>query len=162
MITEEDFREVLSHFATGVTVVTVTTGEQRHGMTVNAFSAVSLTPPLVQFCADVETLTHDLVAEAAHYGVNILTRKQDELSLRFAGPHHEMDDPFEGIALTTAETGAPLFEDALASLDCSLEASHEAGDHTIYVGRIEEGIVRKPDAPPLTFYKGDYGTVTEE
>lgn len=162
MVTADEFRELLGHFATGVTIVTVNTGDRYHGMTVNAFSSVSLDPPLVQFCADVETQTHDLVADVGHYGVNVLTRSQESLSNRFAGAHHELADPFEDIDLRTGATGAPLFQDALAVFDCSLAASHEAGDHTIYVGRIEEGSVQNPDEPPLTFFTGNYGTITDE
>lgn len=159
MVTGDEFRELLGHFATGVTVVTVDTGEVRHGMTVNAFSSVSLDPPLVQFCADVETLTHDLVAEADHYGVSVLTREQEHLSNRFAGQHHDMEDPFEGITLTTGPTGAPLFEDALATFDCSLSASHEAGDHTIYVGEVQSADVLDEETPALTFFRGRWGSL---
>lgn len=162
MVDPSTYRDLLGHFATGVTVVTVDTGERVHGMTVNSFSSVSLDPPLVQFGADVDTLTHDLVAEAGHYGVNVLRRDQEDLSNRFAGAHHDMTDPFEDIELETGPSGAPLFADALVTFDCTLEASHPAGDHTIYIGRVEAGSFIDADADPLTFYRGDYGTITEE
>lgn len=162
MVDPSTYRDLLGHFATGVTVVTVDAGDRVHGMTVNSFSSVSLDPPLVQFGADVETLTHDLVAEAGHYGVNVLRRDQEHLSNRFAGAHHDMDDPFEDITLETGPSGAPLFADALVTFDCSLEASHAAGDHTIYVGRVASSSFIDEDADPLTFYRGDYGTITGE
>lgn len=162
MAEDDDFRSVLGRFATGVTVVTVGHDDLDYGMTVNAFSSVSLDPPLVQFCADVDTHTHDLVAEADHYAVSILTRDQEWLSNRFAGQQEEMDDPFGDVETFRAETGAPIFEESLAFLDCSLEHSYDGGDHTIYVGRVEEMGVLEGDADPLTFFRGSYGTIASD
>jgi flavin reductase (DIM6/NTAB) family NADH-FMN oxidoreductase RutF len=120
---------------------------------------VSLDPPLVLFCADVDTNCHDLVPEADHYAVNVLAADQEWLSNRFAGEHHEMDEPFHDVPTTHGSTGAPIIEDTLAYIDCSLYDSHEAGDHTIYVGKVEELDTVRSDADPLTFFRGDYGTI---
>jgi flavin reductase (DIM6/NTAB) family NADH-FMN oxidoreductase RutF len=158
----DQYRPVLGRFATGVTVVTVAADDLDYGMTVNAFSSVSLDPPLVQFCADLETRTHDLVADAEHYAVNVLTRDHEHLSNRFAGQQEEMDDPFHDIDVVREATGAPVFDDCLAYIDCSLEHSYDGGDHTIYVGRVEDLGVRNGDADPLTFYQGEYGTIAQE
>lgn len=159
MVSPSEYRNLLSHFATGVTVVTVATEAEDHGMTVNSFASVSLDPPLVLFCADTGTHTHELVPRAGHYAVNVLTADQEWLSTRFAGEHNELDDPFADVDTTRRETGAPIIEDTLAYLDCELHASHEAGDHTIYVGCVVDGGLGRSEAPPLTFYKGEYGTV---
>lgn len=159
MVDGDTFRSVTGHFATGVTVVTVNADGTDHGMTVNSFASVSLEPPYVLFNADVDTNTHEMVAEAGHYAVNILTRDQEPVSDRFAGAHHEMDDPFEDIPTTRKETGAPVFTESLAYIDCSLAASYDGGDHTIYLGEVEEMGLLEADADPLTFYQGQYGTI---
>jgi flavin reductase (DIM6/NTAB) family NADH-FMN oxidoreductase RutF len=159
MVSSDHYRAVLGQFATGVTVITMDTGEKIHGMTANAVSSVSLDPPLVQFCADVDTNCHDLVPEAGHYAVNVLAADQEWLSNRFAGEHHDMSDPFGDVETTTAETGAPIIEDTLAYMDCSLREAHEAGDHTIYVGKVAAMDTVRDGAEPLAFFRGGYGTV---
>lgn len=158
MVDADDFRNVTGQFATGVTVVTVDAGEP-HGMTVNSFASVSLDPPLVLFNADEETNTHDEVADAEHYAVNILSEEQQWISDRFAGDHHDMEDPFEDIPINSAATGAPIIEGSLAYLDCTLADSYPGGDHTIYLGEIEELSLEDATASPLTFFRGQYGSV---
>lgn len=159
MVVLDEFRDVSGHFATGVTVVTLNADGFDHGMTVNSFTTVSLDPPLVLFNADKETNTHDLVSDVGHYGVNILAKSQEQLSNRFAGEHHEMEDPFEDIPYFRSSTGAPIFKDAVAYLDCSLKSKYVEGDHTIYVGQVKELDVQHSDQDPLTFFKGKYGTI---
>lgn len=154
----EIFRQTVGRFATGVTIVTVEAGDRPHGMTVNSFASVSLDPPLVLFSADRETNSHDFIAEADHYAVNILNAEQEWLSNRFAGEHHEMDAPFEDVPTTVAETGAPIIEKTLGYLDCSLEASYDGGDHTIYLGRVESLDVNEAHENPLLFYEAEYRT----
>jgi flavin reductase (DIM6/NTAB) family NADH-FMN oxidoreductase RutF len=158
-ISDTDLRRTVGHFATGVTVVTVETDDGPHGMTVNSFASVSLDPPLVLFSADRDTNTHDYVAEVEHFTVNILTAEQEWLSNRFAGEHHDLDDPFEDVSLSRAETGAPVLEDTLAYVDCSLEYGYDGGDHTIYVGRVEDLAIDETDEAPLLFFKGEYDTI---
>jgi len=159
MVSGDEFRATTGTFATGVTVVTTNDAGDDHGMTVNSFASVSIDPPLVLMSADKETTSHDRIQSADHYAVNVLTADQEWISNRFAGEHHEMDDPFEDIPVVRAETGAPIFEECLAFLDCALWAAYEGGDHTIYVGEVTALDVRRPDADPLTFYRGEYGTV---
>ena len=153
------FRQTVGRFATGVTVVTVEAGDNPHGMTVNSFASVSLDPPLVLFSADRGTTTHDLIAEADHYAVNILSAEQEWLSNRFAGEHHEMDAPFNDVPTKVAETGAPIIEETLGYLDCSLEASYDGGDHTIYLGRVEDLAVNEDQESPLLFFEAEYSTI---
>lgn len=159
MVSEDDLREVSGQFATGVTVVTVDASNEKHGMTVNSFASVSLDPPLVLFNADMDTDSHDLVAETEHYAVNILSKDQEWVSNRFAGEHKEMDDPFEDIDYTTEATGAPILSDSLAYIDCTLWESYDGGDHTIYVGEVQDLEVLNGDEDPLTFFRGDYETI---
>jgi flavin reductase (DIM6/NTAB) family NADH-FMN oxidoreductase RutF len=159
MVDADQFRQVTGNFATGVTVVTMSTDERDHGMTVNSFASVSLDPPLVLFNADRATLSHDLVAEGENFAVNVLTAEQEWLSNRFAGEHHDLEDPFEDVDVRREATGAPIIEDTLCYIDCSLEEAYDGGDHTIYLGRVEEMDVQEADAAPLTFFRGQYGTI---
>jgi 3-hydroxy-9,10-secoandrosta-1,3,5(10)-triene-9,17-dione monooxygenase reductase component len=160
MVEGDTFRQVTGQFATGVTVVTVSGTKTNHGMTVNSFASVSIEPPLVLFNADKGTNTHDLVEETDHYAVNVLTADQQWISDRFAGEHHEMDDPFEDIPTTQKTTGAPVIEDTLAYIDCTVHDAFPGGDHTIYVGHVEDLGIQEDEATPLTFFRGKYGTIS--
>ena len=152
-VTPDEFRDALGRWASGVTIVTSRSGERVHGMTVSAFSSVSLDPPLVLVCADKSSDTCTLIAESGVFAVNILAHGQDALSQRFAAQVDEARR-FEGIAVESAVTGAPLLR-GLASLDCTLVAAHDAGDHVIYIGRVE-ALRHSPDAQPLLYYRGAY------
>lgn len=151
-------REVMGNFATGCTVVTLP-GDPPHGMTANAFSSVSLDPPLCLVCVDHGTTTYERLSEETDaFCVNVLSESQQDLAEHFAGMSELDGDPFDDRPTRTEETGAPIFESSLAYLDCTVDAEHPAGDHTIYVGKIEETEVFHDD-DPLTFFRGQWGTV---
>lgn len=156
----DQLREVMGTFATGVTVVTFSS-EPVHGLTVNALSSLSLEPPLVLICIDHGTNTYELLedSDVDGYCVNILHQEQRHLGEYFAGMTELDESPFESEQTQTRETGAPVFEDSLAYLDCSIESAYPEGDHTIYVGAVETAEVQRPDAAPLTFYQGNWGTI---
>jgi flavin reductase (DIM6/NTAB) family NADH-FMN oxidoreductase RutF len=153
-VAADDFKQALARWATGVSVVTARDGDRIHGMTVSAFSAVSLEPPLVLVCADKASNTHPVIAAGRVFAVNVLARDQADLSTRFASKKDE-DRRFEGVAWEAGETGAPLLAGAIAQLDCRVVAAHEAGDHVIYVGEVHE--VRYASGEPLLYYRGAYG-----
>ncbi|MFC4540332.1 flavin reductase family protein [Halosolutus amylolyticus] len=159
MIDGSSFRETLGSFATGVTVVTMNHDGVDHAMTVNSFTSVSLDPPLVQYNADKGTTSHDFTRKAKNFAVNILAEDQQEISDRFAGAHKEMDDPFEDLATRREETGALVFENTLGYVDCELFESYDGGDHTIYVGEVQSADTNRSGAKPLTFFRGEYGTI---
>jgi len=161
MVDQGEFREVMGQFATGVTVVTLP-GEPPHGITVNAFASLSLEPPLVLVALDHGTEAHQLFVDglADSYCVNILTADQRPLAEHFAGMTDDEADPFVDEPTTTAVTDAPVFTDALAYADCTLHDTAEFGDHTIYIGHAERVETRQPEADPLTFFQGDWGTIT--
>ncbi len=123
-------------------------------MTVSAFTEVSLDPPLVLVCADKGSNTHPLIAEGKVFAVNILARDQDALSNRFASKKDE-DKRFEGLDYDTGATGAPLIADTVASLDCRVVDAHDAGDHVIYIGEVQD--LRVSDSEPLLYLRGAYG-----
>ncbi|MXR50033.1 flavin reductase [Halovenus sp. WSH3] len=157
-----DLRSVMGEFATGVTAVTLN-GDQPHGITVNAFSSVSLDPPLVLVCLDHGTEAHDQLqsGEADGYCVNILAADQQILGEHFADMAEEDIDPFEDHPTTTAETGAPVFSESLGYVDCSIHEAVEAGDHTIYIGHVEAA-EQLEDGDALTFFEGEWGTLGGE
>jgi len=156
------FRSVLGRFATGVTVVTLPT-EPPHGITVNAFSSVSLDPPLVLVCIDHDTRAYELLeGEVDGYCVNVLTADQREVGEHFADIVELDRDPFVEDPTRLEDSGAPVFEESLAFVDCEVETAHEAGDHTVYVGRVGAADVLNPEAAPVTFYDGEWGTLAAE
>lgn len=159
-VDSDQFRDVMGTFATGVTIVTFPS-EPLHGITVNALSSLSLDPPLVLICIDHGTSTYDLLedGDVDSYCVNILHQDQRYLGEYFAGMTELDENPFESERTQTRQTGSPVFEDALAYLDCSIDSAYPEGDHTIYVGSVETAEVQQPDAAPLTFYEGNWGTI---
>jgi len=157
-IDADGFKQVLSHWVTGVTIVTTRDGDRIHGMTVSAFTEVSLEPPLVLVCADKRSNTHPVIAAGKVFAVNVLASDQAELSNRFASKKEE-SSRFDGLAYTTGETGAPLLEGVVANLDCRLVAAHDHGDHVVYVGEVVG--LRYHDREPLLYHSGSYGVFTK-
>lgn len=152
-VSAEAFKDALRRWPSGVTIVTSRAGDRIHGMTVSAFASVSLDPPLVLVCADKASNTHGLVAEAGIFAVNVLAAGQEALSNRFASKKDE-HRRFEGVPWKVAATGAPILEGVVVALDCRVVAAHDAGDHVIYVGRVESAEMR--DAEPLVYHAGAY------
>lgn len=156
MVDTDEFRRVMGNFAAGVTVVTLP--EPSHGITVNAFASVSLSPTLVLICIDHGTETHRrLGADEDAYCVNLLAADQQHLGEYFANMRELDENPFETEPTGTAATGAPVFEDALGYIDTTVVAAHEAGDHTLYIGEVEDVAVQRPEAPALTYFRGEWG-----
>jgi flavin reductase (DIM6/NTAB) family NADH-FMN oxidoreductase RutF len=143
------FREAMSRFASGVTVVTARRGEERVGLTASSFASVSLDPPLVLVCVARSLQAHTIIEESRAFGVNILGVHQLEAALRFAGLKPETTDRFGGLDWTSGVTGSPLLGDSIASLDCRLHATHPGGDHTIFVGEVAHALISRTEAPLL-------------
>lgn len=157
MMDADEFRRVMGHFPTGVTVVTTRTPDGRPcGLTVNAFSSVSLDPTLVLVCIERDAESHDCLHESGVFAVSVLEGETGEsLSRRFSS--FERGDKFEGVAHRPERTGSPILEQAMAWLDCRVIQAVEAGDHTIFVGEALEGDAREGDA--LIYYRGGYATL---
>ncbi len=158
-IDKERFRDVLRNWASGVTVVTTRAGDKVHGMTVSAFSSVSADPPLVLVCASRSSTTHGVIDQGGLFAVNILAAHQASISDVFASPEHE-DARLQSVRWSEGETGVPLIDGALASLECTVTSAHQEGSHTIYVGRVEA--VHTADAKPLLYYKGGYRALHDD
>lgn len=157
-VTSDDFKQALGRWATGVTIVTARDGETIHGMTVSAFTEVSLEPPLVLFCADKSANTLPLVQAGRVFTVNVLARDQDALSNRFASKKDEWKR-FEGVEWEDGETGAPRLQGAVSHFDCRVVAQHDHGDHIVVVGEV--AAVQSFDREPLLYFSGGYGSVAE-
>jgi flavin reductase (DIM6/NTAB) family NADH-FMN oxidoreductase RutF len=155
---QAELKNVYARWATGVTIVTARAGDRIHGMTVSAFTEVSLEPPLVLVCIERTSKTQPVIAEAGSFAVNILARGQEALAKRFACNGAE-DRRFSDLHYETGVTGAPLVAGSVASLDCRLETTHEAGDHIIYIGEVIG--LQLSDGDPLLFYNRGYCGIAE-
>lgn len=153
-INADEFRAAMGSWPSGVTIITSRHGDQIHGMTVSDFSGASLDPPLALVCAAKSSVTTGVIDAGRCFGVNVLRVEQDALSNKFASKKDEFKR-FEGVETFEGKTGAPLLSDALVNLDCRVVAIHDAGDHVLCVGEIEEAHVREGD--PLLYFRGSYG-----
>ncbi len=146
-VTPGDFRAALSRWASGVTVVTAAGPV---GMTVSAFSSLSLDPPLILVSLAKSAATHDAVLTADGFAVHILEDDQADISRRFASPV----DRFDGLSWDEGPHGAPLLHGGVARLACAKHATADGGDHTILIGRVVQVDVHAGE--PLLYYRGDY------
>jgi len=158
-VSSEAFRAGLKHWASGVTVVTSCHGERIHGMTVSAFTSVSLHPPLVLVCADKSSDTRAVIEAGGVFAANVLACGQEPISNRFAAEGDETRR-FEGVPWTAGATGSPLIDGAIAQVDCRVTGVHDAGDHVIYVGEVED--VRTGPGEPLVYYAGRYARLAAD
>ncbi len=156
---ERDFRDALSHFATGVVVITADVGGSRLGATVSSFNSVSLTPPLVLFSLVRSAYGLAQWQAAAHYGISILHENQDAISNRFA---RSGADKWQDIGDMRMQNGAPLLPSWLAYFECEPYARYDGGDHEIFVGRVTRFERRAPPTRPLIFYNGKYRSLNSE
>ncbi|MER6992094.1 flavin reductase family protein [Saccharopolyspora hirsuta] len=147
-IDPRELRNCLGHFTTGVTVVTCDVDGSPHGATVNAFSAVSLDPPLVLVSLDRRSKAARYL-DGRPFTVNVLRSQQDALALHFAG--RPMPD-----AVPWAEPahGSPRLADCLAHLSCRPWASYDGGDHVLHLGHVEE--LTYGGGAPLVFFRGQF------
>lgn len=155
---DDTLRGALRVFPTGVTIVTTRGSAGDYGMTVNSFTSVSLTPPLILFCADARGCGPEILAANGVFAVNMLAADQEWLSRRFA----RRDRPggaraFAGVEHCFAATGCPILVGTCAHLDCRLVGSQPSGDHVILIGEVV-GLDYKPKAAPLLFHGGRYHT----
>lgn len=151
-----DFRSALGAFATGVTVITTRGGEHPYGMTANAFSSVSIDPPLVLVCVSSGTAGSNAIERNGVFAVNILGSEQEALSRYFASRERPQGErAFEEMPHRTVATGSPILDGTAGHVDCLLVAAHEAGDHVIFVGEVL-ALAVDPDVTPLLFHHGRY------
>ena len=150
-----EYRDILSRFASGVTIVTARVGDEIRGMTVSAFCSVSLSPPLVLVCLAVGRPTTKLIAKSGWYGVNVLAADQAKLSELFA--FGDSAARMDGVLWTTGPNGVPLLDGVIGSLECRVVQTHLAGDHEIVVGQAVHGA--STDGQPIVYTQRQYHSV---
>lgn len=148
-----EFRHVVSHFATGVVVITGNDDGELVGFAAQSFVSLSLEPPLVSFCPQKTSTSWPKIRRLSKFSINVLSEEQNAISDAFAmvgevADIHWTEDP---------RTQTPQLDGVIATIDCSLNAEHDAGDHTIVVANVEQLRVERPELGPLLFYKGTYG-----
>lgn len=155
------YRRVVGRFATGVTIITtVLPGGERHALTCNSFTSVSLEPVLVLFCAEKVARFHDAVLESGTWGVSVLSAGHVAASRHFAHRGRDLTTQFDQVPVTAGPaTGAPLLVGALAVLECRTATTTDAGDHTVVVGEVLSATAADPAPDPLLYYAGGYRTV---
>jgi len=160
-IEANDYREVLARFATGVTVVTTlehsADGDQPWGTTVNSFTGISLDPPLVMVSIGRERSIHPIIERTGRFGVNVLAEGAQAISDCFAGaPSPLPRSAFCNADFTLGRAGLPVLEQAIAYLSCDVDKVIEAGDHTMYLGRVIETACRDDVGWPLLYFRRRY------
>jgi flavin reductase (DIM6/NTAB) family NADH-FMN oxidoreductase RutF len=153
-LTPRRLRDVLGHFASGLTVITAATDQGPAGFTCQSFSSLSLDPALVTFSPSRTSSTWPLLRAAGSFTVNVLAAEHNRLSTQFA---RSGTDKFAGVAHSASPLGNPVLDQALAWVDCELHREYDGGDHTIVVAAVR-ALGSRPDAEPLLFFKGSYVT----
>ncbi len=150
------FREAISHFATGVTIVTTTHEGRPAGMTASAVCSVSLEPVLLLVCIDNHLPTHKAIDVSRRFTVNVLGEDGAELALRFARP---ADDKFAGVDLIPG-ADPPVLREAIAHFVCEVQERLPGGDHSIFVGRVLT-CAATPGRRPLLYFRSGFGTMRD-
>jgi flavin reductase (DIM6/NTAB) family NADH-FMN oxidoreductase RutF len=155
----DSLRSALRRWATGVTVVTSEYNGLRHGMTVNSFTSLSLSPPLVMVSLEQKTRTHNLVRQSSSFGVTILSEEQQQIADRFAGRDTENIDRFKGLEIIKLVSGAPFLAGGLSFLDCRVVSIQGVGTHSIFIGEVI-AVLKEPATGgaglPVIYYKRAY------
>jgi 3-hydroxy-9,10-secoandrosta-1,3,5(10)-triene-9,17-dione monooxygenase reductase component len=150
-----EFRRVLGHFPTGVTVVTAKGADRLVGIAIGSFVSISLDPPLVGFFLVTESGSWPAIRDSGYFCVNVLTSEQKELCGLMAS---KAEDKFAGVDCTPAPvSGAPVLPGVHASIDCRIQDVVEAGDHILVVGRVLHLDTPNEHLTPMVFHKGQYG-----
>ena len=151
------FRNACGLFATGVTIVTTELDGEAHGMTVNGFMSVSLDPALIVVSIGHTSRMHKRLQKTGNYAISILTEPHEAWSSHFAGwEQPDLDVTFDRF------DGKPVVPNAAAYLSAEIVDAHPAGDHTLYIARVDAFATKPDHAAPLLFFKGRYNKLVEE
>ena len=142
----------MGEFATGVTIITTNDDNgEPHAMTANSFTSVCLEPPVVLVCVAHNTHTHGFLAESGRFGVNVLGREQQEIGVYFAKRPEDRTGEVD-YRFSSGEEGVPVLENSMVYMGCRVIGTHVYGDHTVYLGEVEE-IRKAGNEVPLLFFK---------
>src|SRR6478672_10462888 len=151
-LTSDEFRAVIGHFASGVTIITTIDAGARHGTTASAVSSLSLEPPMLLICMNTSSSTGRAIASSGRFAVNVLSEHQAALARRFAT---KGADKFADVSVLSGGYGQPLLEEALAHLECRVTETVTAGTHVVFLAEVETATAR--GGTPLTYYRGQFG-----
>src|SRR5580700_3504272 len=157
-VSPAELREAMGHFATGVTVVTSAGADgEPVGTTANAVTSLSLEPPLVLACFELNSVTLAAIRGHGSFAVNVLGHRQRHLSANFA--KRGLSAVWEGVSHYRGPTGAPRLADVIAVIECTVEHALPGGDHEIVVGRVRHVETNGEGAAPLVFWRGGYSSL---
>jgi flavin reductase (DIM6/NTAB) family NADH-FMN oxidoreductase RutF/DNA-binding FadR family transcriptional regulator len=151
-LTADEFRNVIGHFVSGVTVISTRDGEQWFGTTASAVSSLTLEPPMLLVCMNRSSSTGQAIERSKRFAVNILGEDQGPLAERFAT---KAPDKFAAVSGIEGQLGQPLISDALAQLECEVSNSVEAGTHVVFVAEVLTATASK--GSPLAYFRGEFG-----
>ena len=161
MVSKDDFRSAVAHFATGVTVITTVDDEgQPHSMTANSFTSVCMEPPVVLVCVAHGTNTFGFLEKVGRFGVNILRKEQEELGGYFAKRPEDRQGGVE-YSYTPGKDGVPYLNDSMVFLACHVVGTHVYGDHTIFLGEVDE-VQQHESGKTLMFYRSRWNAPSSD
>jgi flavin reductase (DIM6/NTAB) family NADH-FMN oxidoreductase RutF len=158
--TSESVKALMRAFPQGVTLVISMYRGEPFGVTVSAFSSISLVPPLVMVSIGKGTKAHEALSQSERFTVNFLYSGQSSISERFAGRTQALRSRFDDLDVREGSDGCLFLADSIGHIECEKESSYEKGDHTIFIGRVLLASLHR-DSPPLVYYKRRYTTVVE-
>jgi flavin reductase (DIM6/NTAB) family NADH-FMN oxidoreductase RutF len=150
------FKSLMSRWGSGVTVITMKSGDVVHGMTASAFCSVSLDPALLLVCVGKKQNSHKLMKDAGRFVVNFLAEDQHTLSDYFAKPRPEGKAQFDAVPHRLSDQGEPYITGALAHCECTVWSVADGGDHDVFIGQIQKIEVNERVENPLIYFKGKY------
>jgi flavin reductase (DIM6/NTAB) family NADH-FMN oxidoreductase RutF/DNA-binding GntR family transcriptional regulator len=146
------FKDVIGHFASGVTVITTRHEETNYGLTASAVTCLSIDPPMLLVCIYNKSGTSHAIANSKVFGVNILHEDQGDVAIKFAKPS---TDKFEGVEFSYGELGEPLLKGVLANIECRLVEVATGGTHSVFLAEVQNAWAE--EGTPLTYYRGKFG-----
>lgn len=158
VVDAQTFKETLSHWATGVSIVGAMADDRPVGITASSLASLSVEPPQVLISVNKRLFTHEAILKTQAFSVSILREDQMEWGMRFAGMTPEMADRFAGIEIVTAVTGSPILRESLAWLDCRVCRTYDGDDHTIFVGEVAAAH-SSHSGKPLLYYDRHWRTL---
>ena len=153
----QTFKNILSCWSSGITVISVNSNEDWQAFTANSFASVSMNPPMICMNVANRIQSRDYIAREGHFGVSILNEGQIELGKRFAGFYDDQfENRFDGLKCDTTPLGDPILPDSMAWLSCTVEHMINLGENTMYVGRVKDGNWTE-DNSPLLYHNRKWG-----
>lgn len=155
MLEDSIFRAAMRQWTTGVAVATSRSGDEIHGMTVNSFTSISLTPPTIAVSMNHHTRTHEMVTASKLLGITILADTQRDIADRFSGKTHEEENRFIGTSYFSLYSGVPLIHGGLAWFDCKVLGFHDLQTTTLFIAEVIKVQVNS-DGKPLVYHNRSY------